>query len=64
MLFTMAEHTFAAELEYAKERRAYWQARYVAALMVEDTGAAAHAEQQLRQYDWLIGCMEGVHEPD
>ena len=63
MFLTMAD-TFSTELDYATERRAHWQAKYLAALTIGDTEQAAHAMEHLRQYDWLISWMEGVHEPD
>ena len=63
MLVSMAEDPFASELEAAKERRAYWQARYEAALAAGDNEGAAHAKEHLRQYDWLISWIEGARNP-
>jgi hypothetical protein len=56
----MAEDPLAFELRTAQERRAYWQAQYEAALAVDDSAGAAFALEHLRQYDWLIGWIEGA----
>jgi hypothetical protein len=65
MFFVMAaKTTFAVELETAKNRRAYWQAQCQAALLAGDPEGVGHAKEHLRQYDWLISWIEGVHEPD
>ena len=59
----MDEDTFSAELRSARARRAYWQAQYDAARAADDVEGVAHALQHLRQYDWLIGWIEGARNP-
>lgn len=59
----MAEDLFTSELKFARERREYWQGQFEAALAVNDTEGSAHAMQHLRQYDWLIGWIEGARNP-
>ena len=62
--FVMVENAMTAELHEAQDRRAYWQAQCEAALLAGDDEGTGHAKEQLRQYDWLISCIEGVHDPD
>jgi len=47
----------------AQKRREHWQAQYEVALAAGDTEGAAHAMEHVRQYDWLIGWIEGARNP-